>query len=116
VVNEEFVRRFLKGRDPLGLTVGISESEGGPSPWSGWVADIRFLALDQAPRPELYVPLGSEVWPLLNVVARGTGSTAVLQAAVRDAVRTADPEQAFGTTRPDGGPRRPEPSPTAARR
>lgn len=99
VVNEEFVRRFLKGRDPLGLSVRISESEGSITV-VGVVADIRFLGLDQPPRPELYVPLGSEAWPLLNVVVRGTGSAAVLQAAVRDAVRTADPEQAFGRLAP----------------
>jgi hypothetical protein len=99
VVNEEFVRRYLKGRDPLGVTVRITEGDGGLTV-IGVLADIRFVGLDRPPRPELYVPLGMEPWPLLNVVARGTTSAAVLQTAVRDAVRTADPEQAFGRLSP----------------
>jgi len=64
------------------------------------VGDIRCLGLDRAPRPEFYVPLGHESWPLLNVVARGPASATVLQAAVRDAVRQVDPEQAFGRLQP----------------
>jgi predicted permease len=99
IVNEEFVRRFLKGRDPLGVAVRINNSETDLSV-VGVVGDIRFVGLDRPPRPELYVPLGVEPWPLLNVVARGNASPAVLQAAVRDAVRTADPEQAFGRLSP----------------
>ena len=95
VVNEEFVRRYLGGRDPLGLEVRIDE-KAQPLSIVGVVGDIRFLGLDRPPRPELYIPLGSEAWPLLNVVARSAGPSSVLQAAVRDAVRAADPEQAFG--------------------
>src|SRR5262249_49867853 len=96
VVNEEFVRQFLGGREPLGLTIGLSDREGEASTIVGVVGDIRFLSLDRPPRPEVYIPLGSDSWPLLNVVVRGTGSASVLQTAVRDAVRAADPEQAFG--------------------
>ena len=99
VVNEEFVRRYLDGRDPLGISVRLDESNP-PLTIVGVVGDIRFLGLDRPPRPELYVPLGSEPWPLLNVVARSAGSSSVLQAAVRDAVRAADPEQAFGRLMP----------------
>ena len=79
----------------LGLSVDLTASRGGFTV-VGVVGDIRFLGLDRPPRPEIYVPLGSEAWPLLNVVARGNASPSVLQAAVRDAVRAADPEQAFG--------------------
>ncbi len=99
VVNEEFVRRFLGGRDPIGQTVRLTDGEGTLG-IVGVVGDIRFLGLDQPPRPELYVPLGTEPWPLLNVVARGAASPALLQTAVRDAVRAADPEQAFGRLAP----------------
>ncbi|MGZ6069915.1 MAG: FtsX-like permease family protein, partial [Myxococcaceae bacterium] len=102
IVNEAFARRFLGGRDPLGLPVGMSEA---PRPLVivGVVGDIHFSGLDVPPRPEVYVPLGSESWPLLNVVARGSASAVVLQTAVRDAVRAADPEQAFGRLAPMEG-------------
>ncbi|HZW87777.1 MAG TPA: ADOP family duplicated permease, partial [Myxococcaceae bacterium] len=95
IVNEEFARRFLTGRDPLGTAVRMPDDEKTLT-IVGVVGDIRFVGLDRPPRPELYVPLGYESWPLLNVVARGNGASSVLQAAVRDAVRVADPEQAFG--------------------
>jgi predicted permease len=99
MVNEEFVRRYLGGRDPLGVTMRNTEAEAALT-IVGVVGDIRFVGLDRPPRPEYYVPLGVEAWPLLNVVARGNASPAVLQAAVRDAVRTADPGQAFGRLSP----------------
>ena len=99
IVNDEFVRRYLGGRDPLGLSFRMNDSDEGLTV-VGVVGDIRFVGLDRPPRPEVYVPLGLEPWPLLNVVARGTASSGVLQAAVRDAVREADPEQAFGRLAP----------------
>ena len=96
MVNEEFVRRFLGGRDPLGMPLRISGREAEPFTIVGVVGDVRFRSLDRPPRPEVFIPLGAESWPLLNVVVRGKGSATVLQSALRDAVRTADPEQAFG--------------------
>lgn len=97
IVNEAFARQTFPGRDPLGLTVRMNEEN---LTIVGVVGDIRFVGLDRPPRPELYVPLGKEAWPLLNVVARGPASSTVLEAAVRDAVRAADPEQAFGRLMP----------------
>jgi len=95
IVNEAFVRRYLGGRDPLGLSVSMNDD---PRPLTiiGVVGDVRFRGLDASPQPEVCVPLGTESWPLLNVVVRGTASPVVLQKAVRDAVRAVDPEQAFG--------------------
>jgi putative ABC transport system permease protein len=95
IVNEAFVRRYLAGRDPLGLSLSMDEGARTLT-IVGVVGDIRFLGLDVAPRPEVYVPLGTEAWPLLNVVVRGAAAPVVLQNAVRDAVRAVDPEQAFG--------------------
>jgi predicted permease len=101
IVNETFARRVFPGRDPLGLSIGADPLQG-PFTIVGVVGDIRFVGLDRPPRPEVYVPLGRESWPLLNVVARGPASDTVLEAAVREAVRAADPEQAFGRLKPLG--------------
>jgi predicted permease len=99
VVNEEFVRRFLGGRDPLGATFRMNDSDEALN-IVGVVGDILFVGLDRPPRPEVYVPLGSEPWPLLNVVVRGRATAGVLQSDLRDAVRATDPEQAFGRLAP----------------
>jgi putative ABC transport system permease protein len=97
IVNQAFVRKFLDGGDALGRAVVMNEDT---FIIVGVVGDIHFNALDRAPRPEFYVPLGHEPWPLLNVVVRGPASASVLQSAVRDAVRQVDSEQAFGRLQP----------------
>jgi putative ABC transport system permease protein len=96
IVNDAFVRQFLDGADPLGRTVTMNDNR---YTVVGVVGDIHY-GLDRAPRPEFYLPLGSESWPLLNVVARGPAAAGVLQSAVRDAVRQVDSEQAFGRLQP----------------
>ena len=118
VVNEEFVRRFLKGRDPLGLTVRLTDGEGALT-IVGVVGNIRFVGLDQAPRPELYVPLGP--------IGRSSTSSCGVRArprCSRPPFATPSgrriPEQAFGRLAPMEGlrgpePRRPQPGDDAPR-
>src|SRR5262249_22489759 len=83
MVNSAFVRQFLDGADAVGRSVAMNDNT---YTIVGVLGDIHFTGLDQAPRPEFYVPLGSEAWPLLNVVARGPAAAGVLESAVRDAV------------------------------
>jgi len=97
IVNAAFVRQCFEGADPLGRTVTMNEL---PYTVVGVVGDIHFSGLDRAPRPEFYLPLGSEPWPMLNVVARGPGPAVLLQSALRDAVKQVDAEQAFGRLQP----------------
>ena len=97
IVNQAFARQFLDGADALGRAVRMNDDT---FTIVGVVGDIHFNALDRAPRPEFYLPLGHEPWPLLNVVARGPASATLLQSAVRDAVRQVDSEQAFGRLQP----------------
>jgi predicted permease len=57
MVNEAFVRKFMEGRDPIGLHFG-SKDEGAPQ-WSivGVVRDAKYASLKDEVAPTAYVPL-----------------------------------------------------------
>ena len=57
VVNEAFVRKFLEGRDPIGLHFG-SDDKGAPQ-WAivGVARDAKYSSLEDENAPTAYVPL-----------------------------------------------------------
>ena len=57
VVNEAFVRKFLEGRDPIGLHFG-SDDKGAPQ-WAivGVARDAKYSSLEDEDAPTAYVPL-----------------------------------------------------------
>jgi len=57
VVNEAFVRKFLEGRDPIGLHFG-SDDKGAPQ-WAivGVARDAKYNSLEDEDAPTAYVPL-----------------------------------------------------------
>jgi predicted permease len=96
LVNQRFVRLFLGGRDPLEHRIRSVASEGPQAPWRrivGVVGDVHGRALDQAPDPEIYVPLAQQPGLDLTVVARARLSTAAALAALRDTVAEVKPGQ-----------------------
>jgi predicted permease len=85
VVNTEFVRRVFPGEEALGRKVRM-----GGGNWLaivGVVGSIRHGSLEEAPRPELYIPSrqGPPVAPY--VVVRISGDAASLAPAVRETLR-----------------------------
>ncbi len=87
LVNESFVRKFLGGRNPIGLHFGGTDAK--DSPWEivGVVGDTKYATLRAAEAPTGYVPLreGGATFAL-----RTTTAAAVLMPAVRDAVNKTD--------------------------
>ena len=76
VVNERFVRLFLGGRDPIGLTVaGHNRSAQKSTRYRivGVVGDVRATIDEAAPMPAIYLPAGAAFWPLLHFAARVEG-------------------------------------------
>lgn len=71
VVNETFVRKFLEGRDPIGLHFG-SDDKGAPQ-WTivGVARDAKYASLDDEDAPTAYVPLdtGGATFELRTTVA-----------------------------------------------
>ena len=100
VVNEEFVRRYWPGQDPVGkrLKLGGLESD---DPWRtvvGVYADVKHMGPLAETRPEVMLPYAQtdDVWVTrwmrgLSVVMRTAADPSTLVPAARGAVRSVDP-------------------------
>ncbi|HVQ14577.1 MAG TPA: ABC transporter permease, partial [Vicinamibacterales bacterium] len=104
IVNEEFVRRHLKGRQPLGthLVIRGMTTFGGPLP----VREIVGVARQTAERPDepnaqpqVYVPLAQDPDWQLSLVVQPTNTSAALVAPVRAAIARVDKERPVSKVR-----------------
>ncbi len=93
IVNQTFVRKYLSGRDPLGLHMGNAEGDEpptGPRPGYrivGIAADSKYYSLRQEIEPTMYSPLvGNQANFALRTAADPTG----LVGPVRQIVARAD--------------------------
>jgi putative ABC transport system permease protein len=98
LVNEELVRRYFPGRDPLGGRMKIG---GDPRrPWVtivGVVGNVRHNGLTEPVKEKFYVPhtqwhkaTGNPIRGM-NLVVKTSTATSSLTASVRDAIRGLDP-------------------------
>jgi putative ABC transport system permease protein len=99
MVNEEFVRRYWPGQNPVGkrLKLGRLESD---DPWRivvGVYADVKHMGPQAETRPEVMLPYGQtdDAWVTrwmrgLSVVVRTTVDPSSLVSAARGAVRSVD--------------------------
>lgn len=96
VVNRAFVRALFPDREPLGEQVIFAN---GNVAWTivGVVAEVHQRALGEAPKAELFVPLGlNGSGDHLLVRARAAGA---LLPSLRRAIRAVDPEQPIADVR-----------------
>jgi putative ABC transport system permease protein len=118
LVSEAFVRRYLRGRDPIGMRVAVRPMVLGPSqPIAreivGVVAQIKSLVNETDDATQLYVPMAQNPWSFQALVVRPkTASAEALAPAVKAAaarvdravpltnVRTMDEVARESTTRP----------------
>ncbi|HEV7557101.1 MAG TPA: ABC transporter permease [Kofleriaceae bacterium] len=104
LVNEAFVAKFFKGRDPIGQKVQVAPNNPGefePPEQTvvGVVADIKQAGVDQPAGTEVFVPLWQytgmskprESQPTMYAVLRTTGDSADLIPAVHRIVGDIDP-------------------------
>jgi predicted permease len=95
LVNEAFVRRWLPGRNPLGVLVNVS---GPVAPVErqivGVVGDTRSWGSDTRSRPELFLPFGQEIEGSPFFVIAGSPSVlAAMPVTVRQVVSRVRPGQ-----------------------
>jgi len=101
VVNEAAGRAFFRNSDAVGRRIRL-----GPDPTAPWltvigvVGDTREQGLDVAPAPTVYANhVQNTWWRSLAIVVRTSGDPHAAEAALRRAVRAADPTLALRDVR-----------------
>ncbi|HXI21796.1 MAG TPA: ABC transporter permease, partial [Gemmatimonadales bacterium] len=93
LINATMGQQYWPDASPIGRRIQL----GGPNaPWRtivGVVGDVRQIALDQPPRPELYLPLQTFAPLTMSFVVRADGDPRAHQADLLAAMRSVDPEQ-----------------------
>jgi putative ABC transport system permease protein len=95
IVDEAFVRRYLKGRTPVGTRLSVNAMAQPPQAVLreivGVVKDIKERPDEPEAQPHIYVPLAQNTWWLASLVVQPrSGSAAALTPAVRAAVARVD--------------------------
>ena len=99
VVNEEFVRRYLKGREPIGMVVGVQKmamtgsSELIPREIVGVSRQVSAEAGEKERVVEIYVPLAQNPWFSASLSVQTAGEPAALLTAVKAAIARIDKDQ-----------------------
>jgi predicted permease len=91
IVNETFARRHFPGENPIGRTLVTGMAQR-PSQIVGVVADIRSSTLNAPPDPDYFLPTLQRPEAFSNILVRTNGSAAAMLPAVREALRSVDPD------------------------
>lgn len=89
VVNETFVRQYLRGREPIGQIIRIGDTR--TVRIAGVVKDIRQQVVVENHPAEIFLNIKEVYWPLGNFVLRTNGDPESFTPAVRAAVKRIDP-------------------------
>jgi predicted permease len=91
IINEAFARRYFPDEDPIGrnLITGMAQL---PSQIVGVVADVRSTGLNTPPETDYFLPALQRPETFTNVLVRTNLGAAETAAAVREALRTVDPD------------------------
>ena len=100
VVNESFVKRYLKDVDPLTQGVAVDEltpgqtKVGKPIEWRivGVARDVKNQGARNDVRPEIDVPFAQSPWPQARVSVRSTGDPNALRASIGAVIQGIDPD------------------------
>lgn len=101
VISESVAQKIWHAENPIGKQLSL----GGQWPLLqviGVVADIRTVALDEAPLLMIYLPIGHPIWSGMraSLVVRSTISPTSLSSALRDAIRGVDSQVPIVHLRP----------------
>lgn len=102
VVNEEFVKRYLKGKDPLQQRVIVEQlipgvtKLGPPVEWQivGVYHTVRSRGLRED-NPEIYIPFWQIPWPSAGIAVRTAEDPTAMTRSIAAAVHSVDPQIAL---------------------
>ena len=95
VINQEFARRFIPDRDPIGRRITFGNPEDTSAAWwtvVGVVANVAQEGLNARPYPQLYRPIAQVPRRAVFVSIRTAGDPDALASGARQALRSVDPE------------------------
>ncbi len=101
VVNEDFVRKFLKGVDPLQQHVSVDQlipdayKPGPPIDWQIVGVYHNIHGLSREDYPVMYVPFWQSPWNESSMAVRTSGDPNLMLRSVAAAVHSIDPETAL---------------------
>jgi putative ABC transport system permease protein len=111
IVSEAFVRRYLGGRNPIGMRLvvprilfaGDPANAGEPPPVReivGVARQVKVAPTEPQPVPQLYVPIAQNSFYTATIIVRpSSGSASALLPSVRAAIARVDKEQAVARVR-----------------
>jgi putative ABC transport system permease protein len=98
IIDETFADTWFANQDPIGRRIKINAGHPVPGmpppPWVtvvGVVNHVKNYGIDQESRVEVYVPYTQATLSQATLVVKGSGDTAAVGAAIKQAVREADP-------------------------
>ena len=92
MVNQALADRFWPGEDPIGRRVRFDSSGGPEVTVVGLVANTQMVFLNEAPRPQLTVPLRQQPALQTTLIVRTVGDPSALTPALRAAAQRIDPK------------------------
>ena len=100
MVNENFVRRYMSGLDPLTHTVSVNQLIPGETRFGRTVAwqivgvfhNVRTEVLRDDDAPEIDVPFAQSPWPQAGIAVRTTGDPESMTKSIAAAIHSIDPE------------------------
>lgn len=103
IVNENFVRRFLSGADPLSKRLLVQQiipgttNLGAPVEWQivGVFHNVRGGNLRNDNRAEIDVPFDQSPWPQVSIAVRTAGDPASVTKSIAAAMKSIDPDVAL---------------------
>jgi putative ABC transport system permease protein len=106
VVNEQFVRQFLQGKEPIGQRVNVEQLVPGVQqlgPVQAWEIvgvfhDVRGGGWDHQ-RPEVDVPFAQSPWTDVSIGVRTAGDPAAMTKTIAAAIHAVDPTVALSSVR-----------------
>jgi putative ABC transport system permease protein len=100
IINEQTAKEVFPGEDPIGQFIENFGPKTEKLQVVGVVGNVRHLALETAPRPEFYQPLGQGMWPSVFVAVRTSPENPLtLLPAVQEAVWSVNKSVPLGNPR-----------------
>ena len=95
IIGKTLADKVFAGRDPIGRRLVYTGVPAPPIQVIGVVGDVKITGLDQALKPVLYYPFRQSASVAANLVVRTNADPTALAGAIRNEVRTLEPDVAI---------------------